>query len=300
MRLVTFKADATSLRAAVVVGDHIVDVQKAGTVLLNVQLPEAVRGILDAGPPCLDTIAKLAERAVKFLECEGSAPWATELSAATLGPPVPDPQKIVCVGLNYKDHCAEQNVPVPKSPVIFSKFATSLVGPRDVIVLPKMSRQIDPEVELAFVMGKSGRNIPEAAALNYVAGYIVLNDLSARDIQFGDKQWVRAKSFDTFAPCGPALVTRDEIPDPQNLKLELSVNGEVRQSSNTNQMIFGVAYLISFLSRSFTWTPGDIVATGTPPGVGVFRKPPVFLKPGDKIAATVERIGSLENTCVAE
>jgi 2-keto-4-pentenoate hydratase/2-oxohepta-3-ene-1,7-dioic acid hydratase in catechol pathway len=300
MRLVTFKAGPANLRAAVIVSGRVVDAQQATAALLRVDCPGTVRSILNAGPAGLDSVAKLAEHAAKYLDKEGGAPWAAPLAAATLAPPVPDPQKIVCIGLNYKDHCAEQNVPVPKSPVIFSKFNTSLAGPRDPIVLPKISQQIDPEVELAFVIGKAGRNIPEKSALEHVAGYMTFNDLSARDIQYSDKQWVRAKSFDTFAPCGPALVTRDEIPDPQSLKLELSVNGEVRQSSNTNQMIFGVAYLISFLSRSFTWMPGDIVATGTPPGVGVFRKPPVFLKPGDKVVASVERLGSLENTCMAE
>lgn len=222
------------------------------------------------------------------------------LSAAQLLPPIPNPQKIICVGQNYRDHCAEQNVPIPHRPIIFTKFVTSLTGPRDNIILPRISSQIDFEVELAFVIGKAGKHISKDRALEHVAGYMVFNDITARDIQYGDKQWVRGKSCDTFAPCGPALVTRDEIPDPQNLKLELSVNGVIMQSSNTNQMIFGVANLVAFLSQTITLVPGDIIATGTPPGVGHFRKPPVYLKPGDKVVATIEGIGSLENLCVPE
>lgn len=300
MRLVTFDTTGLSPRAGAIVDTWVIDLCEAGRATLKAGIPDSVCGILTAGEECLSAVSTIVGETRLSMSTGRPAPWAHELSSVHLRPPIPDPQKIICVGLNYRDHCLEQNVPVPKSPVIFSKFATSLVGPRDNIVLPKISDQIDPEVELAFVMGRAGRNIPEKRAMDYVAGYMVLNDLSARDIQYADKQWVRAKNFDTFAPCGPALVTCDEVPDPQNLKLELSLNGNRMQSSNTKQMIFGVAYLISFLSRSLTWTPGDIVSTGTPPGVGVFRKPPLFLKAGDKIVATVEGVGSIENTCVAE
>ena len=281
MRLVTFDTPTLASRAGLLTGDRVIDLQAVG-------LPGNMREIL-AGD--LERVASLsAERAAV----------SHPLSAVHLGPPIPDPQKIVCVGQNYRDHCHEQHVQIPGQPIVFAKFATCLAGPRDNILLPKISQQIDFEIELAFVIGRGGKHIPEERALDHVAGYMVFNDVTARDVQFADKQWVRGKSFDTFAPCGPALVTRDEIPDPQNLKLELAVNGAVMQSSNTNQMIFGVAHLISFLSRSLTWTPGDIVATGTPPGVGVFRKPPVFLKAGDRVTATVEKLGSLENICVAE
>jgi len=277
MRLVTFEMPELGTRSGLLVGDRVVEIPG-----------RSVRDILTGGERCLDQIRELETR-------DGLA-----LDAARLATPVPDPQKIICVGQNYRDHCLEQNAPIPTSPIIFTKFITSLTGPRDNILLPRVSQQIDYEVELAFVIGKAGKHIPAERALEHVAGYMVFNDVTARDIQFGDKQWVRGKSCDTFAPCGPALVTRDEIGDPQNLKLEMKLNGQVMQSSNTSQMIFGVAYLISFLSRTLTWTPGDIVATGTPPGVGVFRKPPVFLKPGDRLVATVEKLGSLENTCVAE
>ena len=281
MRLVTFDTPQLGPRAGLLVGNRVVEIQGDG-------LPVTVRNILAEGDRCLDQIRRLETRS------------GLALDAVRLAPPIPDPQKIICVGQNYRDHCLEQNAPIPKSPIIFTKFITSLAGPRDNILLPHVSEQIDYEIELAFVIGKGGKHIPEERALEHVAGYMVFNDVTARDIQFGDKQWVRGKSCDTFAPCGPALVTRDEIDDPQNLKLEMKLNGEVMQSSNTGQMIFDIAYLISFLSRTLTWTPGDIVATGTPPGVGVFRKPPVFLKPGDKLVATVEKLGSLENTCVAE
>ena len=281
MRLVTFDTPQLGPRAGLLVGNRVVEIQGDG-------LPVTVRNILAEGDRCLDQIRRLETRS------------GLALDAVRLAPPIPDPQKIICIGQNYRDHCLEQNAPIPKSPIIFTKFITSLAGPRDNILLPHVSEQIDYEIELAFVIGKGGKHIPEERALEHVAGYMVFNDVTARDIQFGDKQWVRGKSCDTFAPCGPALVTRDEIDDPQNLKLEMKLNGEVMQSSNTGQMIFDIAYLISFLSRTLTWTPGDIVATGTPPGVGVFRKPPVFLKPGDKLVATVEKLGSLENTCVAE
>jgi 2-keto-4-pentenoate hydratase/2-oxohepta-3-ene-1,7-dioic acid hydratase in catechol pathway len=267
MRLVTFVTKTTGTRAGMLSGDKVLPLN--GSVLANLDNPQASKESIPLGD-------------VRLL------------------PPIPDPQKIICVGQNYRDHCAEQNVPVPNRPIIFTKFATSLTGPRDNIVLPRISSQIDFEIELAFVIGKPGKHISRERALEHVAGYMVFNDVTARDIQRSDKQWVRGKSCDTFAPCGPALVTRDEIPDPHNLKLELSVNNVVMQSSNTNQMIFSIADLVAFLSQTITLTPGDIISTGTPPGVGFFRIPPVFLKPGDKVVATIERLGSLENACVAE
>jgi 2-keto-4-pentenoate hydratase/2-oxohepta-3-ene-1,7-dioic acid hydratase in catechol pathway len=271
MRLVTFSTNNGSARAGILSGERVLP------------LDPPVREILAAGlgnlPPRGEPIA---------------------LARVRLHPPVPDPQKIICVGQNYRDHCAEQNLPVPERPIIFAKFATSLAGPRDPIVLPRISAQIDFEIELAFVIGKGGKHIARESALEHVAGYMIFNDVTARDIQFGDKQWVRGKSCDTFAPCGPALVTPDEVPDPHALALELRVNGVVMQKSNTNQMIFRVPELIAFLSQTITLTPGDIISTGTPPGVGVFRKPPVFLKPGDKVTCVVEKLGSLENACVAE
>jgi 2-keto-4-pentenoate hydratase/2-oxohepta-3-ene-1,7-dioic acid hydratase in catechol pathway len=300
MRLVSFNTGNNPLRAGLIVGDHVVDAHRGGMALLHRNLPATVRGILAKGPSCLRLLEQLHGRAGESLATTPDVTWAYPLDGVHLGPPVPDPDKIICIGQNYKDHCAEQGVPLPTRPIIFTKFVTSLTGPRDPIVLPRASEKVDYEVELAFVIGKGGKHIPEKDALEHVAGYMAFNDISARDIQFGDGQWTRGKSCDTFAPCGPALVTRDEVPDPGNLALELRLNGQVMQSSNTNQMVFGVAALVAFLSQTITLAPGDIVSTGTPPGVGVFRKPPVLLKPGDKVVATVERLGSLENVCVAE
>jgi 2-keto-4-pentenoate hydratase/2-oxohepta-3-ene-1,7-dioic acid hydratase in catechol pathway len=300
MQLVSFNTGSGPLRAGLIVGDHVVDAHRGVVALLHRELPATVRGILAKGQPCLRLMRQLRERAGEFLAAAPDVAWAKPLNSVHLGPPVPDPDKIICIGQNYKDHCAEQGVPLPNRPIIFTKFVTSLTGPRDPIVLPRASQKVDYEVELAFVIGKGGKHIPAGRALEHIAGYMVFNDISARDIQFTDGQWTRGKSCDTFAPCGPALVTRDEVPDPGNLALELRLNGLVMQSSNTNQMVFGVAALVAFLSQTITLTPGDIVSTGTPPGVGIFRKPPVLLKPGDRIVATVERLGSLENVCVAE
>ncbi|WP_245917874.1 fumarylacetoacetate hydrolase family protein [Alteribacillus bidgolensis] len=209
--------------------------------------------------------------------------------------PISNPGKVVCVGNNYMDHCIEQNVEPPKKPMIFSKWASCLIGNGDDIELPEESEQVDYEVELAVVIGKKTRNITEEEALDYVFGYTIINDVSARDIQFEDVQWVRGKSYDTFAPIGPAIVTKDEIEDPHNLGISLELNGEKLQDSNTKNLIFKIPYIISYLSKGFTFEPGDIIATGTPHGVGVFRDPQVFLKSGDRCKLEIESIGVLEN-----
>jgi len=215
-------------------------------------------------------------------------------------PPIPDPEKIICIGQNYLDHCREQGVPVPRSPIIFAKFLPALIGHGEAVRLPTISRKVDFEAELAFVIGTEGRHIPAARAYRYVAGYMPLNDVSARDLQFADGQWVRGKSCDTFAPCGPALVTRDEVPDPQRLDIGLILNEQPMQDSSTRNLIFNVPYLVSFLSQAFTLKPGDIVSTGTPPGVGCFRKPPLFLKPGDTMTVWIEKLGRLTNPVEGE
>lgn len=218
------------------------------------------------------------------------------LSEAQLLAPLSTPGKIVAIGLNYMDHCREQNIPVPDRPIVFTKFNTSIIGPGDPISWdPALTQQVDYEVELGVVIGKRAKSIPVTQALDYVFGYTIINDVSARDLQFSDRQWVRAKSLDTFCPMGPVIVTKDEIPDPQQLELRTFLNGEIVQNSSTAEMIFSVAELISFLSHSFTLEPGDVIATGTPDGVGVFRKPPVFLKHGDRLVLEIEKIGRLEN-----
>lgn len=220
------------------------------------------------------------------------------LSRARLNPPVLSPSKILAVGLNYASHAAEQNAKLPEFPLVFSKCTTALIGPEDHIRLPRISDQIDYEAELAIVIGKEARSISAERAMEYVAGYTIMNDVTARDIQRRERQWTRAKGLDTFAPCGPWLVTPDEVPNPHSLRIELRVNGEVRQSANTSDLIFKIPQLIEFISQDLTLRPGDIISTGTPSGVGVFRQPPVFLKPGDQIEIEIESIGRLSNRVI--
>ena len=220
-------------------------------------------------------------------------------SQARLLAPVPRPGKLICIGLNYRDHAAESNMPIPERPVVFSKFTTSVVGPNDSVVLPLTSSQVDYEAELAVVIGRRAKNVSRDRAFDYVLGYTIVNDVSARDFQFADGQWQRGKSCDTFAPMGEAIVTTDEVPDPHNLSIKLRLNGQTMQDSNTDQLIFGVPELIEFLSESITLEPGDVIATGTPPGVGFARKPPVFIKDGDVMEVEIEKLGTLTSPVVA-
>jgi 2-keto-4-pentenoate hydratase/2-oxohepta-3-ene-1,7-dioic acid hydratase in catechol pathway len=209
------------------------------------------------------------------------------------------PGKIVAIGLNYMDHIREAGVEPPQRPLVFAKFPSSVVGPdENVVVDSSLTERVDWEVELAAVIGRRMRHVGEAAALEHVFGYTVANDVSARDLQFSDGQWVRGKSLDTFCPIGPLIVTADELGDPQRLQLSTAVNGEVVQDSNTEEMVFGVAHLLSFCSRSFTLEPGDVVLTGTPWGCGEFMQPPRSLRPGDVVECEVERIGRLRNPIV--
>jgi 2-keto-4-pentenoate hydratase/2-oxohepta-3-ene-1,7-dioic acid hydratase in catechol pathway len=214
--------------------------------------------------------------------------------------PIPRPPKLICVGLNYRDHAEESKLPIPEVPTIFSKFPTAVVGPNADVVLPKASAKPDYEAEFAFVIGRGGRYIPEERAFDHVFGYTILNDVSARDFQTATTQWMMGKTFDTFAPLGPAIVTADEIENPHELPISLTLNGQVMQDSNTSNLVFGVPRLIAFLSSVFTLEPGDIVTTGTPAGVGFARKPPVFLKPGDEMIVRIGGLGELVNLCVAE
>lgn len=213
--------------------------------------------------------------------------------------PVPRPGKLICIGLNYRDHAAESNMPIPERPVIFSKFSTAVIAPGEPVILPATSTQVDYEAELAVVIGRRAKNVSATRALDYVLGYTAFNDVSARDFQFADGQWQRGKSCDTFAPMGQTIVTTDTITNPHKLSIKLILNGQTMQDSNTDQLIFGVPELIEFLSQSITLEPGDVIATGTPPGVGFARKPPVFLKPGDMMEVQIEGIGGLNNPVVA-
>jgi 2-keto-4-pentenoate hydratase/2-oxohepta-3-ene-1,7-dioic acid hydratase in catechol pathway len=212
--------------------------------------------------------------------------------------PVPRPGKIVAIGRNYRDHATEEGVEPPAAPLIFAKWPSSVVGPgAEIRWDPALTTQVDYEAELAVVIGRRARRIDRADALDHVFGYTCLNDVSARDIQFGDGQWVRGKSLDTFCPMGPVLVTADEIGDPQDLAISCTVGDERLQEARTSAMYFGIAEIISYCSQSFTLEPGDVIATGTPGGVGVFRKPPRFLADGDRVIVEIEGIGRLENVC---
>lgn len=209
--------------------------------------------------------------------------------------PVPEPRKIICIGLNYRNHAIESGMEIPKSPIIFSKFSTCVIGANEPILLPKGSEQVDYEAELAVIIGKTAKNISRENAMDYVLGYTNCNDVSARDFQFADGQWQRGKSCDTFAPMGEFIATTDEINDPHNLRIQFRLNGETLQDSTTNELIFKIPELIEFLSASITLEPGDVIATGTPPGVGFARKPPVFMKDGDVAEVEIEGLGILSN-----
>jgi 2-keto-4-pentenoate hydratase/2-oxohepta-3-ene-1,7-dioic acid hydratase in catechol pathway len=218
------------------------------------------------------------------------------VSGATLKAPL-RPGKIIAIGQNYWDHCREQNVPAPERPILFAKFPLSVIGPHEQVRWPEgFTEQVDYEAELAVVIGKLASRVSEEDALNYVFGFTAANDVSARDVQFGDKQWIRGKASDTFCPLGPAVVTRDEVPDAQDLPIKTRVNGTTLQDSSTLEMIFPVKHLIHFITRAITLEPGDVILTGTPDGVGVFRKPPIFLKPGDTIEVEIADFGVLTNT----
>lgn len=214
--------------------------------------------------------------------------------------PLPRPGKIICIGLNYRNHAEESGMPIPESPIIFSKFATSIIGANEPIIVPKNSLQVDYEAELAFVIGRAAKNIKKEDAFRYVFGFTNFNDVSARDFQFADGQWQRGKSCDTFAPLGEYVATTDEIGDPHNLQIQFRLNGETLQNSNTSELIFKIPELIEFLSQSITLEPGDIIATGTPPGVGFARKPSVFMKKGDVAEVEIEGLGILSNPVLSE
>lgn len=223
-----------------------------------------------------------------------------DLDRITLLAPVPRPPKLICVGLNYRDHAAETRMEIPKVPTIFNKFPNVVIGPGEPIILPKVEKRPDYEAELAFVIGRGGRRIPASRAMDHVLGYTIANDVSARDYQMATTQWLMGKSFDTFAPMGPWIITADEIPDPHSLDISLEIGGERLQHSNTRELIFKIPELVDFISTVVTLEPGDVVLTGTPSGVGFVRRPPRYLKPGDQVAIRIDKIGSLVNPVIAE
>ena len=264
-------------------------------------MQDQVVGLAPAGyPSMLDVLAGGPEARAKIESWVKSSGAPVPLSSVALLAPVPRPPKLICVGLNYRDHAIESKMEIPKVPTIFSKFPSAVISAGQPIVLPKNSTQPDYEAEFAFVVGRGGRHIPAERWQEHVFGYTIINDVSARDFQMATSQWLMGKTFDTFAPMGPHIVSADEIGDPQALDISLTINGEVLQNSNTRELIFKIPELVAFLSSVFTLEPGDIVSTGTPAGVGAARKPPRFLRPGDDVVVRVESIGELRNPVVAE
>lgn len=283
MRLASIMG-ATGPRAAVFTGDAYVDIYAT-----DFRLPATVREVLAGGPETLQAVKELAQQR-----------FAVRASATStrLHAPIPDPSKIICIGLNYRDHALEGGKAIPTEPVVFSKFPNTLIGHESPIILPHVSKKVDYEAELVVVIGKRGKFIAEENAMSHVAGYTIGHDVSARDWQFRgeERQWVIGKTFDTFAPCGPYLVTADEVPDPANLTIELRLNGQTMQKSSTREFIFPIGKLIAHLSQVMTLEPGDMIFTGTPPGVGAARKPPVWLRHGDEVEVEIEGLGVLKNT----
>jgi 2-keto-4-pentenoate hydratase/2-oxohepta-3-ene-1,7-dioic acid hydratase in catechol pathway len=293
MRFVRFEGNDGRIRSGAITDGGVIDLEAAAnSVGISAQSFTDVNSFLSGG----DTAIHEAQRLIREAPRSAIVP----LTRTALRAPVPHPGKIIAVGLNYRDHSIESGAKEPpKTPMIFAKFTTSLSGPGDAIVIPAGDPQVDYEAELAVVIGRKGKAIPAPQALQYVAGYMPLNDVSARAWQFSDKQWVRGKSCDTFCPTGPYLTTREEVPDPHSLSIFARVNGTTLQNSNTSKMIFKIPELIEFISASITLEPGDIIATGTPEGVGAFRTPPVFLKPGDTVEIEIENLGVLQNPVVA-
>ena len=277
MRFVTFRAADGSAQAGVIRDGSITPL---GTDLLS---------IISGGEDALRQVRQQLART------EPLPPDSAPLMA-----PLPRPPKLICVGLNYLDHARESKMEVPSVPTIFSKFTNAVIGPGENIVLPKNSEKPDYEAEFAFVIGKRGRHVSEERWREYVWGYTIVNDVSARDFQMATSQWLMGKTFDTFAPMGPHIVTADKIPDPHSLDIRMTINGEILQNSNTRELIFKIPALIAYLSSVFTLEPGDVVSTGTPAGVGAGRKPPRWLKAGDECSVYVESVGELRNPVVAE
>ncbi len=295
MKLVRFSVNGQPPRLGALQGDRIADLQaslaatlaRRGVVraqaIAAALVPDSTRGFLEGGSASQEAVASITE-------------WVTvPRAAARLHAPIADPGKFICIGLNYRDHAEEAGQPIPKEPPIFPKWANAILDPGEPILRPRGSRQLDWEVELGVVVGRTARFVPREQALEYVWGYTIINDVSARDFQFITSQWAAGKIGDTMAPVGPYLADRSEVPDPHVLDLRLWVNGTLMQNGNTRTFIFDIRYLISYLSSLMTLQPGDLIATGTPPGVGFARKPPVFLQPGDVCRLEITGLGTLEN-----
>jgi len=295
MKLVRFSTNGQTPRLGVLQGDRIGDLQASVAASLTRRgvtraaeiaaalVPSSTRAFLEGGPLVEETVAGIKE-------------WVTvPASSARLHAPITDPGKFICIGLNYRDHAEEANQPIPKEPPIFAKWSNAILDPNEPILRPRGSSQLDWEVELGVVIGKTARFVSRDKALDYVWGYTIINDVSARDFQFIGSQWMAGKIPETFAPVGPYIADRADVPDPHVLELKLWVNGKQMQGGNTKTFIFDVRYIVSYLSGLMTLSPGDLIATGTPPGVGFARKPPVFLQPGDTCRLEITGLGQIEN-----
>lgn len=285
MKLVTYKRNAKA-RLGFVKEGLIVDLGDQGFFAGD------MKAFLAAGEDLMQGARQLEAQ----IGLEGDKGEGLPLEKAELLAPVPNPEKILCIGLNYADHAREARLPIPTDPVIFGKYANAALGSGQAICIPPVTDEVDYEAELAVVIGKEAYRVPESKALDYVAGYMNFNDVSARNLQRQDGQWMKGKFLDTFAPMGPWLCTADEITDPGQLSIQLRLNGQVMQNSHTKNLIFSVARIVSYLSQMLTLKPGDIIATGTPAGVGFSRKPPVFLQDGDTVEVEIEGLGTLLNS----
>ena len=294
MKLVAFNPKNVShagerrYRIGALINDHEIADLTPSILPLGLSASEILR--------CYDLATNFVEPAMEAVE-SGVVP-VVDLQDVKVEAPIPRPGKIICIGLNYRNHAIESGMEIPKSPIIFSKFVTSVAAPAEQIRIPVGSEQTDYEAELAVIIGRHSKHVSRDDAMDFVFGYANFNDVSARDFQFADGQWQRGKSCDTFAPFGPYVATKDEIHDPHDLQIQFRLNGDALQDSTTSELIFGIPELIEFLSRSTTLEPGDIIATGTPPGVGFARKPPIFLKDGDVCEVEIEGLGVLRNPVI--
>jgi acylpyruvate hydrolase len=296
MKLVRFSTNGQLPRLGALQGDRIIDLTASVAATLTARgvvrareiaaalVPASAREFLEGGAASAEAVAAIKE------------PVSVPATSARLHAPIDDPGKFICIGLNYRDHAEETGNPIPKEPPIFGKWSPSIIGPGDPILRPRGSKQLDWEVELGVVIGRTARFVSRESALDYVWGYTIINDASARDFQFLTSQWMAGKIFETAAPVGPYIADRTEVPDPHSLGLRTIVNGKQMQNGNTKTFIFDVRYIVSYLSGLMTLSPGDLIATGTPPGVGLAIKPtPVFLQPGDVCRVEIDRLGSMAN-----
>lgn len=297
MKFVAFRTQSET-HLGVVKENHILDLHALEKLSKNNNsaefiIPNDLKQLIEQSATVLPYVRTLLKNKDEVSEKRGDVLFL--ISEVEILAPISQPEKIICVGLNYLDHCKETGLEPPASPVIFSKYANAIIGENDAIELPINSNQVDFEAELAIVIGKEAKCVSKEEAEDYIFGYTIINDVSARDLQFTDGQWSRGKSADTFAPIGPTVVTKDKVGDPHNLDISLCLNDEIMQQSNTKNLIFNIPYIVSFLSQSMTLKPGDLIATGTPPGVGMGRNPQVWLKDGDQLSITIEKIGTLSN-----